>query len=507
MRTIFRIFIRYKKNDMIPSFKTNILPALLLAFILPLSTMAAPFAVFNYKVFYTPDHKPMVETYFDISAQSIMLLPQEEGLFMGTVEMTIIFKKAGAIVTFDKKQIQSPQMAAHQRVDFIDVERFVLDPGTYEVEITLKDISDPEGEESNLTTSVVVPPAAKGAFFSDIEMVSALRKATVQTHLTKSGYDLVPMVADSVLKSPMKEIIFYTELYGMDRRVSDDMFLLKIYLKDLNTDEPVESTVKFSRENVLSVTPVLSTMDISDIPDGKYEITLEARDKNNELVARAAHYVHRLKADSRAISATIDDPSKKWVGKYDVQGVLYDYANSLRPIADKNERDVLDTYFIEVENSELPYLQRFFYSFWEAREPGNGEQAWNEYKEKVDFVNNRFSTANKRGYETDQGRIYLKYGAPNHIAARANEPGSYPYEIWQYYKTEQFNNVRFVFYDPTLLNREYELLHSEGVRGEIINPRWKYILQIRSLPSKNLDETEGTDYFGGRVDDYFENPR
>lgn len=479
----------------------------ILTLLTPVLLLAGPLAVFNHKIFYTPEGEPLVETYFDFSARSLTFVPGEDGLVTAKVELTIIFKKYGDIVAFDKKVITSPKMEAHERIDFIDMHRFMLEPGRYEVEIVLRDVLAQIDDESNLITALTVPAPKKGAHFSDIQLISALRKADSTSTVTKAGYDMLPMVSDSLLKSGMKEIIFYAELYGMPDRVDDEMFLLKRYIRNTNNQEVVESTVKMSRETVMPVKPILVMVDIADLPQGNYEITLEARDTKNELLARATHGVHRVKLDSRALASVIHDPSSHWVGQYDNQAELYDYVNSIRPIATTDEANILDVYFVDAQNSELPHLQRFFYAFWEAREPGFGLRAWEEYKKRVDFVNEEFSTRNKRGYDTDMGRIYLKYGAPNHIADRSSEPGSYPYQIWQYYKTGQFNNARFVFYDPTLLNAEYQLLHSEGVRGEITNPRWRYILQIRSLPAENIDHKDGVDHFGGRADDLFENPR
>jgi hypothetical protein len=65
----------------------------------------------------------------------------------------------------------------------------------------------------------------------------------------------------------------------------------------------------------------------------------------------------------------------------------------------------------------------------------------------------------------------LKYGPPNAKIQRPNEPEEYPYEIWQYYKIENFSNRRFVFYNPSMVGNEYVLLHSD-MPGELFNNRW-----------------------------------
>jgi GWxTD domain-containing protein len=263
------------------------------------------------------------------------------------------------------------------------------------------------------------------------------------------------------------------------------------------------------RRHTAEVTPFLSSLPLEGVEEGLYNLVVEARTRENELIAKVTHPVRREAKTSVEVLSRIEDENigATWVSQFDTKASIFDYVHSVRPIATAQEKSVLENSLYDFEKSELKYLQRFFYAFWESRAPGESETAWMEYKQKVDFVNEEFGSINKQGFETDRGRIYLKYGPPNDIADRANEPSSYPYQIWRYYKTGQFNNVRFVFYDPTLMNVDYELLHSEGIRGEIVNPQWRLLLEQRNTPMANPDREDGRQHYGGRIDDYFENPR
>jgi len=397
-------------------------------------------------------------------------------------------------------------------VDFIDVQRFAVPSGKYEVEIVLKDLN--AVEESSTTTATVnfeVPAVPKGSFFSDIELVSAYKKTTEPSLLSKSGYDLLPMVSDSILKPEMKDVVIYTELYGTEEELDgeDDMFLLTAYIADADSSKPVESTRKYMRRNAGSVIPILTTLPLADVVQGEYNIVLEARTRDNELFAKVEHPIKRNKKEAVDVLSLMEreDISATWVSKFDTKASIYDYVHSVGPIATQQEKAMLSNSFRDFETSELKYLRSFMYAFWESRSPGDGENSWLAYKEKVDFVNEEFGTMNKEGFESDRGRVYLQYGPPNDLTDRANEPSSYPYQIWRYYKTDQFNNVRFVFYDPTLMAEDYQLLHSEGIRGEIKNPQWRMLLEQRNTPMNNVDQNNARDHFGGRVDDFFDNPR
>jgi len=489
--------------------KLFLFPLLFISF----QTFSVPYAVFNHKVFYVPGKGPVVETYFDIYGKSITLLKisEEEDAFQGEVELTIIFKKDSEIVTYDKKSLKSPIMSQGNIVDFIDVQRFAVPPGEYEVEIELRDLNTiEESSSTKAQIKFIVPEVPDGIFFSDIELVSAYKKTTESGLLSKSGYDLLPMVSDSILKPEMKELVVYAELYGTKEHLGEDqMFLLTAFLADADSSKPLENTRKYMRRSSGSVVPILTTLPLSEVGQGEYVVILEARTKENELFAKVEHEIKRDKKEAVDVLSLMEreDIGATWVSKFETKASIYDYVHSVRPIANGQEKSMLDNSFREFEKTELKYLRSFMYAFWESRNPGDGETPWLAYKEQVDFVNEEFGTMNKKGFETDRGRVYLQYGPPNDLTDRANEPSSYPYQIWRYYKTGQFNNVRFVFYDPTLMGVDYELLHSEGVRGEINNPQWRVLLEQRNTPTNNVDRESGTNHFGGRVDDYFDNPR
>ena len=473
------------------------------------SAIASPLAIFNYKIFYIPERGPVVETYFDISGRSVILVDNGEGVLKSQVEITMIFKKGEEIVTFDKKVVDSPDMAADEIVDFIDIDRFIIPSGKYELEIHIVDLNDPTEDKQVTNLEITIPPMPSGVFVSDIELVSAFKKTSEPGVYSKSGYDILPMVDDSELKAAMNEVVFYAEIYGATPEAVGEMFLARAYLADASTDEMVPSTVINLRRKAGTVVPIINRLPISEVGAGNYNIVIDVISSENENLATQKIAVARSVPEKPLDLDNLTDKeiADSWVNKYDNKGVLFEYFHSLRPISNKSELFVMDNSMRKFNEVELTYLQRYFYGFWQTREPEKSEEAWLEYKAKVDLVQKEYGTANKRGYETDQGRIYLKYDSPNQIVDRPNEPSSYPYIIWQYYKAGDYNNVKFVFYDPSLLRQDYQLIHSENMPGELTNYRWQMLLKGRDTPQKDVDRTSPTDHYGGRAEDYFNNPR
>lgn len=486
------------------------LNSILLALLLTISTsiFASPLATFNYKVFYAPEKGRIVETYFDISGKSVVLTENSDGNLIASVELTLIFKKGEEIVTYDKKSISSPAMDPDNIVDFLDIQRFAVPSGLYDFEIQIKDLNDPVDEGKTTILEIDVPAVPEATFVSDLELISAFKKTTEPGTFSKSGYDILPMVNDDHLHSSMSEVIYYAEIYKVDESVGeDDMFLAKSYFEDAEGKE-IAPTVKYMRKKTSPVVPIISRFNLDDVPTGAYKMVLEARDRENNLLARHSLDVYRTHPGKEVNIEELSDDAVAgtWVEVYDQKAELWEHVKSLRPIAQSTEKFYIDEVFAEREKSELDYLQKFFYNFWDTRNPKDSKGEWVKYLEQVKIAEEKFGTPNKKGYETDRGRVFLQYGPPDEIADRANEPSSYPYQIWHYYKAGNFNNVRFVFYDPMLMAIDYELLHCEYIPGERMQRNWRLLLEQRNTPMNNVDRNRGTQHYGGRVDDFYRLP-
>ncbi len=126
---------------------------------------------------------------------------------------------------------------------------------------------------------------------------------------------------------------------------------------------------------------------------------------------------------------------------------------------------------------------QFLFAFWANRQPNHPEAAYKQYMEVARAVDNLYSSGFGHGFETDRGYTFMKYGKPSDIVSVEDEPSAPPYEIWIYYDFPQTtqSNVKFLFYNPTLVGDDYRLLHSTA-RGEIQNPQWELEL-YRDAPN------------------------
>ena len=113
-----------------------------------------------------------------------------------------------------------------------------------------------------------------------------------------------------------------------------------------------------------------------------------------------------------------------------------------------------------------PYTERlaYFQRFWKRMDP-NPETEKNELMDefflRVNVTNQNFSTISQPGWQTDRGRIFIKFGDPDDIERHPFEINSDPYVIWRYYNYRKI----FLFLDrsgfgdyylhPDYLDEEY----------------------------------------------------
>ena len=106
----------------------------------------------------------------------------------------------------------------------------------------------------------------------------------------------------------------------------------------------------------------------------------------------------------------------------------------LRFIADEKTMDRLS-------NGSRAERERKFREYWEKRDPSPDtefNELMAEYYRRIDYAYKNFSGQNVPGYESDQGKIYIKFGPPKDINRKfpTNGPTT---EIWTY------DNRQFVF--------------------------------------------------------------
>jgi GWxTD domain-containing protein len=489
--------------------KKTLLPALafiLISFTIPLQAKNLQ-ALLNYTTFNVPGKGPYIETYLSVAGESVIYIKNDKGQFQGSIEVTFIFRQNDEIKEYDKYQLFSPEVADTGAIDFsfIDQQRYFISQGDYEMEIIIAD-QNAEKKPFSAIQPVTVRFDDTALSFSGIQLVKSFSPATEQNITTKGNFNLIPQVHNFYPES-INKLIYYLEIYNSDKTPGPgEKFLVTSMIKSFETGISLKDFVSYKKFETRPVVPVLSEYDIAMLPSGNYLICIEVRNKLNELIAQNELFFQRsnpnIQFNLQDISSL--DVNYTFASRITGNDTLQEFINCLDPIATELEKTFI---YKQSKTSDLKTKQQFFYNFWLSRDQLNPEKAWREYYEQVLIVDNAYKTQISKGYESDRGRVYLKYGPPNIISESYNEPSSYPYEIWHYYELGgNQRNKKFVFYATDMLTNSFKLLHSDAI-GEISNYKWQIFLNSRWYDPYSVDIEQAPDIYGGKADDYYRNPR
>lgn len=460
----------------------------------------------SYSTFNSPTG-PYIETYLSIGGKNIAYTQLPNKKFQAKIEVTIMFKKDTTVCNFDKYQILSPEIDDTMKIasNYLNLKRFALKNGKYSMEIILKDLNKNSKPIRSIDTLEINYPNDKLGI-SGIEFVESIKKTEKESEFSKNGFDLIPYPYDFLPKN-MKEIYFYAEIYNTDKgEIAENKFLIKSYIKSFETQKVFNQKQIIKKGESKPVNVVLNSFDISDVPSGNYELVIDIVNKDNQVIATNSYFFQRSNPDLKFNSQDLKNINVRntFVSNYTSKDTLREYINWLYPISTTLEKNYADNLIL---SDSIDIMQKYFYNFWQNRYPLNPQLGWNNYKAVVEVVNVKFKTNISGGYETDRGRIYLHYGAPNSVSTGDGETSTLPYEIWHYYTLNNGQrNKRFVFYNPSLTNNDFELLHSDVI-GEMNNPNWSSL--IRNTKLFKIDEYDKTenDNIGEKLREQFKRPR
>jgi len=463
-------------------------------------------AYLYYTTFLSPTDGPYVETYLSVVGQSVKFVRGTSGRYQGSVSVTVIFRQGEEIVDFAKYELLSPEIEDTTQVNFnfLDQHRYLLSNGKYDMEIIIAD-QNRKVKPYITTEPILIDFPGDKVSISGIELLESFERSEKPSVINKGGFDLIPYV-HNFFPQDVNRMMFYAEIYNSALAFGQGgPFLLSWYIESFETRSKLEKFVRNKRETAKEVIAILGEFDIADLPSGNYNLVIEIRDKENNSITSNQLFFQRSNpnveynlSDLAALSI-----ENTFAGKITNEDTLNQYIKYLSPIATDLERGFINK---QMKTSDLVTKQRFFLNFWMTRDNLNPDQAWEYYLGQVAKVNHSFGAIARQGYDTDRGRVYLKYGPPNIISQSYNEPAAYPYEIWQYYTLgNNQRNKKFVFYTEDIVTNEFQLVHSDAI-GEISNYRWQVMIYRRTYDPENLDQGQYFDAWGSKVNQYYDNP-
>jgi GWxTD domain-containing protein len=277
-----------------------------------------------------------------------------------------------------------------------------------------------------------------------------------------------------------KRQTYYNEIYNTAEVLGPEVqFVVASSIQPVETGKPMDNFYRIKRETSNHVNVVFNEFDISSLPTGNYNLVISVRDRENKEIASQSIFFHRSNPGVKYNTNSLHNVAiaNSFVARLNSPDTLREFIRMCSPIAGPNEKLFIN---YNIVSGDLLTLQQFFLDFWLQRSAADPEGAWIKYYQTVLGVDAEFSSTNKKGYETDRGRVYLQYGPPNQRVIEPYTASTLPYEIWQYYQFGKQTDLKFVFYTRDRSLNDFELAHSNAI-GEIKNVNWQY--EIRGLAS------------------------
>ena len=449
----------------------------------------------SYTTYNIPGGTPFIENALAFDCSSVVYKEFEPGKFKATVEVQTIFKQGDKICNFSKVALDSPVVTdtTHLTGSFLDQQRFGLENGEYHMEISIKDLNNASQTPFVADQTVVVQYPDGQPAVSDLLLVDSYSSAAQPSNFTKNGYNLIPRVYSFYLANN-HELTFYAELYNSDKYFKDKgQYLVNYYIESYESSVKMKDFSFNKRMNVGEVNVLLNTLDITQLPTGNYYLVVEMRDRSNNLLASNSTFFQRYnpKAETDLADLGSAPVSGTFIPENLSMDSLRESLRCLDPRCSEAERDYM---YNLVKTDDAKTMRQFLYTFWANRQPLDPKGAWEEYWAQVQRVNASYSTKVKKGYMSDRGYVYLKYGTPDKICEEPFEPGAYPYEIWHFYQVANQRNKHFVFVSKDMVTNDYELIHSDVVGeqppladGHLFPFLWSRLLQRHHRPGGTSD--------------------
>jgi GWxTD domain-containing protein len=462
-------------------------------------------AKFNLQQFYAPSIKNYIEIQLRILGNTATFLPTgtNANQQQASIEIKIRIEKNGNIAKFDKFRLKSPVCDSLHLESFQDIQRYALDTGKYTVFIDMQDAHDLKNK-LNFEYTFAIENNEK-THFSDITLCGKPINAIAPTIYTKNGHEIYPRLQNLYQKTN-DTLYFYTEIYYLNKST------ITYYIQDTDDNTTLTKTkIVIKNSDFAGVKPIMNEISMADIPTGNYALVIEIMSIDTpaqKIIAKKTINFQRINEGIvRNQDFLSNDYALGFAAMYPLPAIVQ-HLRSLSPIALPREQLYIDNLLRNKKNDDqaMVAMQKLFRWFWEQRSPLQPAQAWATYELEVQKVQSSFGSKFVKGYDTERGRVYLKYGAPNTRNTVENDPQAYPYEIWQYNKVGTQNNVRFVFYNPNIGSTDYVLLHSEAV-GETKFDNWRNQIYSRNgTGMRNIGIENGSKNLkNGKIEDMYRN--
>jgi GWxTD domain-containing protein len=324
-----------------------------------------------------------------------------------------------------------------------------LIPGEYKIHMEVKDANNSR-IKGVINGLINIPKLlSDNIHSSEIEFISSTGDNASLIQFQKGKRNVIPNPSRRFgIFNPALSV--YYELYNIGAKGT---LQINYSIIDKDNREVISEQSKMDKPG--NTAAILKEIDISKIKSGVYDLHIKVTDSlsNNAILISRSFEIIQGDFISN-IKSLSEEESHMYT-------TLLSYIATPSQLADFKKLN---------STGKAGYLIQF----WKSKNltPDTPE---NEYLKNIQkrfvYAAKNFGWSSIRGWETDMGRICIKYGMPDEVQQFNSEASSRPYQIWIYKENREYH---FVFGD-LLDDGRFTLLDSDK-EGEISNSQWRALL-------------------------------
>lgn len=400
---------------------------------------------------------------------------------VGAVKILVTFSsetKFNAIDSFLAKSKPSLDPS-----DIHTAKRIFLPEGFYNIVVTVVDANKTESK-AVYKTSAYLDFSERKLRQSDFLLCGNINASNAENSALRFNESVYVPIVYGVVPYSSNKLIVFNEIYNTAKFIKSKINITYAIQsstatqKNISVQEFIETPATKISKNVL--------FDLTKVPSGSYRLSCKVTDSVGTVFSERETYFTREnfeEAETTIPTLTEKDIEKEFVGPMTDKELTYNLKALQHMIGNDDAAQFQKTITVGTLSEKKIAL----YTYWLKKNAALPEQAFDEFTYNIKIVEKNFGTASKAGFETDRGKIILKYGKPNDVWTVDNEFNALPYEIWIYEKVMILDqkNVRFLFFNSENKKNTYTLLHSTS-KYEVSDMAWrKKLYLINALEVKN----------------------
>jgi len=367
--------------------------------------------------------------------------------------------------------------------DIHTAKRIFLPEGFYNIVVTVVDANKTESK-AVYKTSAYLDFSERKLRQSDFLLCGNINASNAENSALRFNESVYVPIVYGVVPYSSNKLIVFNEIYNTAKFIKSKINITyaiqssTAMQKNISVQEFIETPATKISKNVL--------FDLTKVPSGSYRLSCKVTDSVGTVFSERETYFTREnfeEAETTIPTLTEKDIEKEFVGPMTDKELTYNLKALQHTIGNDDAAQFQKTITV----GTLSEKKLALYTYWLKKNAALPEQAFDEFTYNIKIVEKNFGTASKAGFETDRGKIILKYGKPNDVWTVDNEFNALPYEIWIYEKVMILDqkNVRFLFFNSENKKNTYTLLHSTS-KYEVSDMAWrKKLYPINALEVKN----------------------